>query len=505
MNKTIIAIQQQAISKLPLVFRSIQSGILQRKCACGNHTTAGGECADCAKKKKMGLQRKLTIGASNDPLEQEADRIADQVMAVPGHSAVSGTPVKVQCFTGSPSGQTAEAPASVERVLASPGQPLEPSLREEMEGRFGYDFSRVRVHTGSAAEQSARDVSARAYTVGNNIVFGAGQFTPEMNVGWRLIAHELTHVMQQNSATIASNRMLQRRPCTSRDAPDAIIDTHTVTPATGIRAPGDSIQFNIRFNCDIQGLRSDIEDSGGTSLELGMFPAASMFPRDSFSRNWDGRRFFDRVGTYMVDDGNYRHRLSQVHYAYLYNRTTGVSDRVYASGANLFSPNITVSTRTGAFTNFRSNHFNTANVETVARIIRSEMGIGNAAEQRAIAWAVRNQMVRLNTRDAIAAQNHFGDAHGSAPTDDDRHLAQEVLSVDMRNDTGGGAIKWFSPRSMPSEGESCARFDCRGGLITVADPAGINRRKFAPAFHRDMTYVAVTAARDWFVRFYRLS
>jgi hypothetical protein len=196
MNKTATAQPDKTVSFLPS-----NRGILQRKCACGNHTIAGGECTDCAKK-KMGLQRKLTIGVSNDPLEQEADRISDQVMASLGHGTVSDAPIRIQRFTGSSSGQTAEAPASVERVLASPGQPLETGLREEMEGRFGYDFSRVRIHTGGAAEQSARDVNANAYTVRNSVVFGVGRFTPETHKGRRLIAHELAHVAQQTGPSL---------------------------------------------------------------------------------------------------------------------------------------------------------------------------------------------------------------------------------------------------------------------------------------------------------------
>ena len=67
-----------------------------------------------------------------------------------------------------------------------------------MEQGFGYDFSQVRVHTGTAAQQSAQNVNARAYTVGRDIVFGAGQFVPETHEGRRLIAHELTHLMQQS-------------------------------------------------------------------------------------------------------------------------------------------------------------------------------------------------------------------------------------------------------------------------------------------------------------------
>jgi hypothetical protein len=172
-------------------------GLLQRKCDCGNHTVAGGECAECGKKSR--LQRKLMIGASNDPLEQEADRIADQVLSTPAHSAVIGAAPRIQRFTGQATGEAGTAPASVDRVLASSGRPLEPALQQDMGQRFGYDFSRVRVHTDAAAVQSARDVNAHAYTVGYNIVFGTGRFAPRTHEGRKLLAHELTHVAQQSS------------------------------------------------------------------------------------------------------------------------------------------------------------------------------------------------------------------------------------------------------------------------------------------------------------------
>ena len=115
------------------------------------------------------------------------------------------------------------APASVDQALASPGRPLEPALRQDMEQRFGYDFSAVRVHSGAAAEQSARDVNANAYTVGHNIVFGAGRFAPGTHEGRRLLAHELTHVVQQSSypsATAPGTATLQRRPVTPQEIHD---------------------------------------------------------------------------------------------------------------------------------------------------------------------------------------------------------------------------------------------------------------------------------------------
>jgi len=168
-------------------------GMLQRKCACG------GTCASCADKEK-GLQRKLAIGSSNDPLEREADRVADQVLANRTQSDFSRVPISVQRHTPSEARQSQEAPPSVHRALAMSGRPLDAPVRQEMETRFGHDFSQVRIHQGGAAEQSARDVGAQAYTVGSHIVFGAGRLAPETPQGRRLLAHELTHVVQQEAA-----------------------------------------------------------------------------------------------------------------------------------------------------------------------------------------------------------------------------------------------------------------------------------------------------------------
>lgn len=175
----------------------LASGILQRKCACGSHTVAGGECGECARK-TTSLQRKMRIGASNDPLEREADRVADQVLSNSSHPAVSSAAPRIQRYSGQATQGAGQVPASVERVLGDSGRALETGLSQEMGERFGHDFSQVRVHTGGEAEQSAREVNARAYTVGQHIVFGAGGFQPQSREGRRLLAHELTHVVQQS-------------------------------------------------------------------------------------------------------------------------------------------------------------------------------------------------------------------------------------------------------------------------------------------------------------------
>ncbi len=185
--------------KKPLRTNSVLSrGTLQRKCACGKHTPGGQECKACASKKNS-LQRKLTIGASNDLLELEADKIANQVMSMPLDSEVGHARPQIQRYTGRVEADGESVPASVERVLSGSGRPLENDLQQDMQSRFGHDFSKVRVHSGYTAESSARDVNASAYTVGHNIVFGAGMYAPGTSRGRRLLAHELTHVVQQTS------------------------------------------------------------------------------------------------------------------------------------------------------------------------------------------------------------------------------------------------------------------------------------------------------------------
>jgi hypothetical protein len=104
-----------------------------------------------------------------------------------------------------------EAPPSVQATLTSPGQPLTPAERTFFEPRFGMDFSQVRVHTNDLAQQSARDLHALAYTVGSHVVFGSGSHAPASTAGRRLLAHELTHVVQQSQrrSPLISNQSTQ--------------------------------------------------------------------------------------------------------------------------------------------------------------------------------------------------------------------------------------------------------------------------------------------------------
>jgi Domain of unknown function (DUF4157) len=111
-----------------------------------------------------------------------------------------------------------DAPAIVDQVLQSSGQPLDSATRTFMERRFAYDFSNVRIHRDAQAADSARAVDAQAYTVGSQIVFNTSRYTPETEEGRRLLAHELTHVVQQGNGSSRSDPAAHVPPPASKQA-----------------------------------------------------------------------------------------------------------------------------------------------------------------------------------------------------------------------------------------------------------------------------------------------
>ena len=174
------------------------------------------------------LQAKLRVGADDDPLEREADRVAEAVVsgaAAPGavqrkcaaceeeEREVRRSPAYFEPARGgcpACGGQGAEAEAPVQRSAAGPapagpsppgvsgaGAPLDRGVRAALEPRFGFDFGAVRVHADGPAARSAAELNARAYTMGRHVVFGASEYRPDTPGGLRLLAHELTHVVQQ--------------------------------------------------------------------------------------------------------------------------------------------------------------------------------------------------------------------------------------------------------------------------------------------------------------------
>jgi hypothetical protein len=166
---------------------------------------------------------KLSISRPEDEYERAADREADRVMRMSSDEQPAALVQNdrdqdseptmgaklLKHPTGRGSGAVEAVPESVHETLLSPGQPLDETSRAYFEPRFGHDFSDVRVHTGEPAAQSAREVHARAYTVGDDIVFAGGRFEPATQDGRRLIAHELAHVVQQRGSAGHSRTGLQ--------------------------------------------------------------------------------------------------------------------------------------------------------------------------------------------------------------------------------------------------------------------------------------------------------
>ena len=202
-----------AILEKPVPGRKAQTSsafpvaMLQRKCACGGTaTSSNGECEECRKKK---LQR----------------RAAD--------------------FR-----EMAGVPPIVEEVLDSTGQPLDRATRDFMEPRFGHDFSQVRVHIDPKASESARAVNAHAYTVGHNVVFASGQYAPGKKSGQKLLAHELTHVVQQRKMNSAApqakleigpaNDSLEQEADRFAEKVAGVSATATATPPNPSGSPGNS-------------------------------------------------------------------------------------------------------------------------------------------------------------------------------------------------------------------------------------------------------------------------
>lgn len=145
---------------------------------------------------------RLNAGTPGDQYEQEADRMADSVMQSVGH------PLHGSRLDEHQPGPRVRFDQALAPLPGPGGQPLPVPVRRAMENRFGRDLSPVRIHDGPAAQALAQDLDARAFTFGKDIFFAKSQYQPDSHAGWHLLAHELTHVVQQSrpSAGVAGER-----------------------------------------------------------------------------------------------------------------------------------------------------------------------------------------------------------------------------------------------------------------------------------------------------------
>jgi Domain of unknown function (DUF4157) len=318
---------------------SPKSSLLQRTCACGQHTIAGGECEACRQKREGAMHR----------------------------AAVSSAPVNA-------------VPPVVHGVLSSSGQPLDAGTRTFMEPRFGHDFSQVRVHTGAEANAAAKAVNALAYTIGPDIVFGTEQYAPATAAGRRLLAHELTHTIQQGfqkghfpvSVDVASPE--------SREEQEA---------DAAARSIGKGHDFTARIGTPLQVARK-------TSIDQNKERIAAIRQE---ARNNDAEalaRMFE--DTYIVDDGTVQGRLRAILNAtensFIPGLQTGIefSDEGFKGdrspgGAGFRDPHPSSRNQVGHFLTAVGLSFNPAKVEEIfmGRRLRDWLEAPNSMSKEEVA------------------------------------------------------------------------------------------------------------------------
>jgi Domain of unknown function (DUF4157) len=286
-----------------------------RRCSQNTHTP-------------LPLQAKLAIGRTDDPLEREADLVAAHVMRVPDRALPIGLArpqISRKCAACNEEDdraetlltkrvasqpESSEAPAIVHDVIRSHGQPLDAAARGYFEPRFGQDFSGVRVHTDDRSAESAVSIGASAYTAGSNIVFAAGRYDPASASGRRLLAHELTHVVQQRAldprGALPTDARIQREDeaIPAEDPPPTPAPSPSLAPTAKPPAafqdnfnPIDNpVNVPVRMNAlDFLGnLRARLGDDGGrteTTLVGGATPTLDAKGKISgLVMNWNIKR-----------------------------------------------------------------------------------------------------------------------------------------------------------------------------------------------------------------------
>lgn len=235
------------------------------------------KCSTCATEEDE-AQAKLPVSKPNDPLEQEADRFAEQVMH--GHTptpcgaaapavqmdALDEAVEKAEQIDDDDEAQTLPQGTGTRTALAkregsspqavperaiprSGGRPLEPDVQHFMRERTGLDFAHVRVQADAEAAASASRLAARAYTVGSNIYFGRGEYRPQSREGRKLLAHELAHVVQQSRGKVQS--ALKVEPSSVSSAPPSIQrQPRLLPPGNCIRGIHDTMQRAVDAWCD---------------------------------------------------------------------------------------------------------------------------------------------------------------------------------------------------------------------------------------------------------------
>jgi hypothetical protein len=476
-------------------------GLRAEKISCPKDSKRNAFLSRKEKSKTVFFQPKLTVGPANDVYEREADATAEKVMRMTepfiqrrcSHceedEKVLRSPLVKPIVSSSVSASGgAVSDEVVNRINATKGSgtSMDKSTQTFMEDRFGTDFSNVKIHSGDEAVKMNRALNAQAFTVGDDIYFNSGKYAPDSESGKHLLAHELTHTVQQGD--------IIRMTCDKNVLPDQVITDHSVDK-TVIENPDEKVTFTVKFSCGPKyGGHSKISDTTSEFASKVIQPGAT-----EFKRTWDGKKPFSSIGTF-IGDGVYHNEIQGLKYS-----NDGATD-LYASGPKLKSPEVTVRVRSAIDTATAHNHHNEANVTNLSRIIKSEMAEGNDEAKKAIAWCVRNQMFRLNTFDVIKAKETFVDAFGMAGDTETKAIADTILKLPISSDSTSGAFKWFSPKRMAVSLDDAKqkKHDCDSGVHDVVDDAGKMVKRCFPSFAGSMTKVTVPGVDEWILKIYKL-
>jgi hypothetical protein len=293
-----------------------QHPALQRACACDD-ANPGCACGPEMQDKRMGralVQPSLAISTPGDPSEREADRIANEVMRMPDSEGTTprirpaaGWALNRKCASCTAENATGNLAGVVARGTSGGAQALDDDTRDFMETRFGQDFATVQLYTSAEAGNTAKAIGARAYTVGRSITFAPGAFAPQSEAGRRLIAHELTHVVQQGGSSERIQRQGEdipgarerggaRQPAIPQ--PDVVIDPTALSephcprtptglgnlaPAAPCREDGDDIDGDRFQFCADSDVFSDPADLARLRSLVSGQPSGTSFRLRAFS------------------------------------------------------------------------------------------------------------------------------------------------------------------------------------------------------------------------------
>jgi hypothetical protein len=288
------------------------------------------------------IQPKLTVGSAHDAHEHEANRTADMVMRKPDNSVKNGTYTEGSSFmptitpviqracaacehdkeqtaqrkeTGAATGGFT-APPSVSRAISRSGNALDSNAKTFMESRFNRSFDNVQVHTDSDAASSARDISARAYTSGNHIVFGEGQYQPNSEGGRHLLAHELTHTIQQGhdiKRSAVTSKSVSPAPPSSTPSPTVRTESIDVVVKSFIAPIGlstgfiscptalDLLSINANVSLRTLGVATDLNFSENPT-SASMTKDYRLFSNKTFDVSHDGTNILGVTPSAMTTD-----------------------------------------------------------------------------------------------------------------------------------------------------------------------------------------------------------